>query len=109
MGRRMRKQIICIILCAKTKAQISFEVTANMISAFVFALRIVQVLYFLYPKFSVSNHLVQLACVGPVRKPRYWFSRDAAHISIRLTERLMFAKADENDVLVSISMYLSNN
>ena len=35
---------------AKTKTQISFVVTAKLISAFVFATRIVQSLYFLYTK-----------------------------------------------------------
>ena len=43
---------------AKTKAQISFAVTANLISAFVFATRIVQFLYFLKPKFPASNLLL---------------------------------------------------
>ena len=36
---------------AKTKTQISFAVTAKLISAFVFATLIVQSLYFLDPKF----------------------------------------------------------
>ena len=57
---------------AKTKTQISFVVTAKLISAFVFATLIVQALYFLNPKFQASNHLLwlySLACVGPDRKP----------------------------------------
>ena len=57
---------------AKTKTQISFAVTANLISAFVFATRIVQSLYFLYTKFQTSRHLrwlYSLVCVGPGRKP----------------------------------------
>ena len=37
---------------AKTKTQISFAVTAKLISAFVFATRIVQSLFFLNPKFK---------------------------------------------------------
>ena len=40
---------------AKTKAQISFAVTAKLISAFVFATRIVQPLYFLNTKFYSSS------------------------------------------------------
>ena len=58
---------------AKTKTQISFAVTAKLISAFVFAIRIVQTLYFLNPKFQASSHLLWLhipVCVGPGRKPR---------------------------------------
>ena len=57
----------------KTKTQISFAVTAKLISAFVFATRIEQSLYFLYTKFQASSHLVwlySLVYVGPGRKPR---------------------------------------
>ena len=58
---------------AKTKTQISFAVTARLISAFVFATRIVQSLFFLNPKFQAFSHLLWLyspICVGPGRKPR---------------------------------------
>ena len=41
----------------KTKTQISFAVTAKLISAFVFATWIVQYLYFLNTKFQASSHL----------------------------------------------------
>ena len=67
----------------KHKAQISFAVTMKLISAFVFATRIVQFLFFLNPKFSASSHLLclySLVCVGPVRKPYCWFSHAAALI-----------------------------
>ena len=40
---------------AKTKAQISFAVTAKLISAFVFATWIVHFLFFLNPKFQASS------------------------------------------------------
>ena len=58
---------------AKTKTQISFAVTAKLISTFVFASRIVQSLYFLNPKFHASRHLQWLyspVCIGPGQKPR---------------------------------------
>ena len=58
---------------AKTKTQISFAVTAKLISAFVFATRIVQSLYFLNPKFQAPSYLLllcSLVCVRPGRKPR---------------------------------------
>ena len=42
---------------AKTKTQISCAVTAQLISAFVFATWIVQYLFFLNPKFPVSSHI----------------------------------------------------
>ena len=71
MSLVMRKLDLCIY--AKTKAQISCAVTAQLISAFVFATQILQSLYFLNPKFQASSHLVwlhSLVCVGPGRKPR---------------------------------------
>ena len=43
---------------AKTKTQISFAVTAKLISALVFATQIVQSLYFLNMKFQVSSYLL---------------------------------------------------
>ena len=58
---------------AKKKTQISFAITAKLISAFVFATRIVQSLYFLNPKFQASNHLLWLyspVSVRPGRKSR---------------------------------------
>ena len=62
-----------IFAYAKTKTQISFAVTAKLISAFTFATRIVQFLFYLNPKFQASSHLLWLyspVCVGPGRKPR---------------------------------------
>ena len=48
------------------------KTTAKLISAFIFAIRIVQSHYYPYPKFQASGHLLWLyspACVGPGRKP----------------------------------------
>ena len=53
--------------------QISFAVTAKLISAFVFATRIVQFLFYLNPKFQASSSFLSLyrpVCVRPGRKPR---------------------------------------
>ena len=72
---------------AKKKTQISFPVTAKLISAFVFTTRVVQFIFFLNPKFQASSHLLRLHrpdCVGPVRKPHCWFSHEAAHLLTRL-------------------------
>ena len=58
---------------AKTKTQISFAVTAKLISACVFATWIVQDLFFLNPKFQASSNLLWLYIldsVGPGWKPR---------------------------------------
>ena len=67
----------------KTKTQISFAVTAKLISAFVLATRILQFLYFLNPKFQASSHplwLYSLVCVGPGWKPqRPGFSQRGSH------------------------------
>ena len=66
----LRKPPFCI--CEK-KTQISYAVTAKLISAFVFATQIVQSLYCLNPKFQASSHLLWLhspVCIEPGRKPR---------------------------------------
>ena len=52
MSRIVRNQIFAY---AKTKAQISFAVTAKLISAFVLATWIEQFLFFLNPKFQASS------------------------------------------------------
>ena len=57
--------------------------TAKLISAFVFATRIVHFLVFLNPKFQASSLLLwlcSLICVRPVRKPHCWFSHKVALI-----------------------------
>ena len=51
--------------------------------AFVFAIRIVQTLYYLNPKFQVTSRLLWLyspVCVGPGQKPRRPVSHNEAHI-----------------------------
>ena len=66
----MKKTTICIC-----------ENDTELTSAFVFATRIVQLLYFLNPKFQASINLLCLyssVCVEPVRKPHCWFSHEAA-------------------------------
>ena len=68
---------------AKTKTQISFAVTAKLISAFVFASWIVQYLYFLNTQFQASSHLqwlYSLVCVRPGQNPHCWFYLVAAHV-----------------------------
>ena len=77
---------------AKTKTQISFAVTAKLISAFVFATQIIQSLYFLHPKFQACRHLLWLyspVYVRPGRKPRrpvfsergsyHWYYSNTGH------------------------------
>ena len=73
---------------AKTKTQISFAVTAKLISAFVYATRIVQFLYFLNPKFQASSYLLWLyspVCVGPGRKPRRPVFSEGGSFNIGIT------------------------
>ena len=67
----------------KQRPRSASRVTAKLISAFVFATRIVHFLFFLNPKFQASSLLLRLyslICVGPVRKPHCWFSHEAAHM-----------------------------
>ena len=73
MSRLMGKPTICI---GENK-------DAKLISAFVFASRIVQFLLYLTPKFQTSSLLLKLyrpVCVGPVRKLHCWFSHEAAQM-----------------------------
>ena len=62
---------------------LSRVVAAKLISAFVFAIRIVQFLYFQNPKVQASSNFLGLyspVCVGPGRKPRRRFSHDEANL-----------------------------
>ena len=66
----VRKPAFCI---CENKDTDQLAVTAKLISAFVFATRIVQYLLSLNTKFQASSHLLRLyspVCVGPGRKPR---------------------------------------
>ena len=68
MSLVMRKPAFCI--CKNKDAD---QVTAKLISAFVFAIKLVQFLYFLNTKFQAPSHLLWLhssVCVGPGRKLR---------------------------------------
>ena len=68
---------------SKTKAQISFAVTAKLISAFVFATQIEKFLCFLNPKLPASSHFLCMytsVCVESVWKPHCWFSHDMAQM-----------------------------
>ena len=72
-----------IFAYAKTKTQISFAVTAKLISVFVFTTRIVHSLSFLNTKFQASRHFVRLRsliCVDLVGNPEDRFSDVAAQL-----------------------------
>ena len=72
-----------IFAYAKTKTQISFAVTAKLISIFVFATRIVQFFYFLNSKFKASSHIQWLHSPfvsDLVGNPEDRFSQNEAHI-----------------------------
>ena len=69
----MRKPAFCICENKDEDQLRSNWAAGQLISAFVFAIRIVKSLYNLNPKFQASSHLVwlySLVCVGPGRKPR---------------------------------------
>ena len=63
--------------------EVSFAVTAKLISVFVFATRIVQFLYFPSQNFPVSSHHSSV-CVEPFLKPHCLFSHEAAHMVFKL-------------------------
>ena len=78
----MRNRIFAYV---KTKVQFSCAVTAQLIIAFVFATRTVQVLLYLYPKFQDSSFILWMYrpfCVDLVGNPEGLFSRDEAHIQV---------------------------
>ena len=80
MSLVVRKPAFCI--CENKDAD-QLRGNAMLISAFVFATRIVQSLYYLYPKLQASSHLLWLyrpVCVRPGRKPRRRVSQNEAHI-----------------------------
>ena len=81
---------------AKTKAQISFAVTAKLISVFVVATGIVDILFFLNPNFPASSHLLCLyssVCVGPVRKLHCWL------LGSQLAQVLILSTWNDNEPL----------
>ena len=84
----MRKPAFCIY--AKTKVQISCPVTAQLISAFVFATKIIQSLCFLNLKFQACSYLLKvysLVCVRPGWKARRQFSHGLHEKTIFVTEK----------------------
>ena len=93
MSRVMRKPDFCI--CENKDAD-QLRGTAKLISAFVFAIRIVQFLFYLNTKFQASKHILSLCSlvhVGPGRKPRRpVFSERGSYVSYSLmsTHNLCF-------------------
>ena len=54
--------------------------------------RIVQFLFYLNLKFQASSSFLCLyrsVCVGPVRKPHCWFSHEAAHLPVLVSDDRM--------------------
>ena len=94
-----------IFAYAKTKAQISCTVTAQLISAFVFAARIVHSLFFLNPKFQVSSPFLRLyrqVCVGPGRKSwRPVFSRLGSSYNLFFAAHLLLHEYCYRDFPIS--------
>ena len=87
-----------------SRLQISFAVTAKLISAFVFGTRKVHFLFFLNPKFQASTRLLCFyspGCVGHVWKPHCWFSHEAAHILAELGN-ITYSKQDPYHNLIKV-------
>ena len=67
----------------RSNCEADFAVTAKLISAFVFATRIVQFFFYLNQKFQASSSFLCLyrsVCVRPDRKPHCLFSHEVAHM-----------------------------
>ena len=80
LSRLMGKPTICI---GENKGADQLRGFISLISAFVFATRVVLFPFYLNPKFQTSSSflcLYRLVCVGPVQKPRCWFSHKAAYL-----------------------------
>ena len=78
-----RENLLFTYKYEKIKAQISCAVTAQLISAFVFATSIESYLFFINPKFQAFTHLLSLyssICVELIENPEDRFSRDATHV-----------------------------
>ena len=76
----MGKPTICI---DENKGADQLRSNCEAISAFVFAIRIVQFLYFPNPKCPASNHFLHLyssVYVSCVRKPHCWFFHEVAQL-----------------------------
>ena len=76
----MRKPAFCKFAYAKTKTQISFPVTAKLISAFVFATWIVQSLYFRnFKPLAILSGCTAWFVSDQVRNLEDRFSHNEAH------------------------------
>ena len=65
----------------RKQTQISFVVTAKLIIAFVFAIRIVQSLYFLdFKSLAIFCNCTARFVLDLVGNPEDWFSHNEAHI-----------------------------
>ena len=92
--------------------QISCAVTAQLISTFVFAIWIVQSLFYLNPKFQASSHLLWLyspVCVDPGRKSRrpVFSQRGSYHNSNRILLSVSLIEFDHMKMTTSVKLCLS--
>ena len=84
MSLRTRKPAFCLYRC-ENESRERCAVSAQLISAFVFATQIVESLFFLNPKFQASYLVFFRDCTGQfvsdmVGNPEDQFSRITAHI-----------------------------
>ena len=96
----MGKTTICI---GENKDADQLRGTAKLISAFVFATRIVQFLFYLNPKFQASSSFLcfySSVCARPVRKTHCWFSNEVAHLFPGILIALL---CDTNDISDPVS------
>ena len=83
MSLVMRKPDFCI--CENKDADQLRSNTAQLISAFVFAIRIVRSLFYLNPKFQASSYILWLYSLVCVGNPEDRFSHNEAHMVLSVS------------------------
>ena len=112
MSLVVRKPAFCI--CENKDAD-QLHGNPKLISAFVFAIRIVQSLYYQNPKFQTSSHLLWLyspVCVRPGREPRRpFFSERGSYVTnglsnpYHLDESTLIFRAVKDIFFIFISFF----
>ena len=102
-----------IFAYAKTKTQISFAVTTKLISAFIFAIQVVQSLFYLNPKFQASSYLLWLysqVCVRPGWKSRrQLFSQRGSNVLVFPSAILTTQVSNARPMVLFLCKWLVNS
>ena len=116
MARHNSGELCChataLVAYATTKTQISFAVTAKLISVFVFATWIVQSLFYLNPKFQASSYLCGFTAwfvSDLVGNPEDRFSHNETQMSSKDADRIAdTADLDQIYTVFDLSLHMIN-